>query len=102
MRKHILIVLLSVTSILVSGSVKANEVSDVVRRECRAVADNVAKIIFDARDRGVEYTVNRPSADWGEQVRHFMVHSAKESKKLTQQELATAGFTYCVERRPVG
>ena len=100
MRKTILMVLLVVTSILVSGSLQAQEVSDLVKRECGAAANYWAEAIFDMKRRNKEFILHRPSENWGEQVRNFMVDSAKKSNSLTQHELYTAGFAYCIERRP--
>lgn len=102
MRKAILIVLLAVTSILELGNVQAQQASEKAIRVCREVTDNYAKKIFDARQRNLEFTVKRTSENWIEQVGNNMIQTAKEFPNLTQQEIATAGFTYCIARRPVG
>ena len=100
MRKAISIVLLAVASILVPAIMQAQEVSDKVKRECGAAANYWAEAIFDMKRRNKEFILHRPSENWGEQVRNFMVESAKKSNSLTQHELYTAGFAYCIERRP--
>lgn len=102
MRKFFLMLLTAVMSIQVPVSLQAQEVSDAVKRECRAAAERWAETIFDMKRRDRELILLRPSENWGEQVRNFMVETAKKSPSLTQHELSTLGFSYCIERRPRG
>lgn len=102
MRRTILMAIMAVASMLVSGSLSAQQASDKAIRVCREVTDDYAKKIFDARLRKLEYTVKRVSENWIEQVGNNMIHTAKEFPNLSQQEIATAGFSYCIARRPVG
>ena len=102
MRRTILMALMAVAFVLGSGSLSAQQASDKAMRVCREVTDDYAKKIIDARLRNLEYTVKRASENWIQQVGNHMIQTAKEFPKLTQEEIATAGFTYCIARRPVG
>ena len=46
--------------------------------------------------------MTKPSDNWGEQVAMYMIQAANRSDSLTQGELASLGYAYCVERRPRG
>ena len=102
--KNTALAMLALTGLLGAGNLHAQEASDAVKRECREVANSVASMIADYKRRGgkdLENNIRRPSTGWGEQVAVYMIQSATRSESLTQSELATAGYAYCVERRPV-
>ncbi len=83
----------------------AQAASEEVKRACRNTADRVASMIESARRRGLkdlEQGVTKPSSNWGEQVATYMIQAASRSDSLSQGELASLGYAYCVERRPRG
>lgn len=88
----------------VSGEALAQQASEEVKRECRNTANTVARMIENAKRQGLkdlERGVTKPSSNWGEQVAMYMIQSASRSDSLTESELASLGYSYCVARRPV-
>lgn len=86
-----------------AGAAHAQAASDAVKRECRSVANNVARMIEDLERRGVkdlERGLTKPSTNWGEQVASYMIQSKSRTSSLSEAELASLGYSYCVERRP--
>jgi len=95
--------MLAAAVMLGSGSLHAQEASDAVKRECRDTASSIARLIADYKSRGgkdLENGIRRPSTGWGEQVAVYMIQIASRSDSISQSELTTAGYAYCVERRP--
>ena len=85
------------------GTALAQAASEEVKRSCRATANQVASMIENAKQRGLkdlEQGVHKPSSNWGEQVATYMIQAANRSDSLSQGELASLGYAYCVERRP--
>lgn len=83
----------------------AQAATEEVKRACRTTADRVASMIESAKQRGakdLERGVTKPSDNWGEQVATYMIQAANRSDSLSQGELASLGYAYCVERRPRG
>ena len=83
----------------------AQAASEEVKRVCRATTNQVASMIESAKRRGLkdlESGVSKPSDNWGEQVAMYMIQAANRSDSLSQSELASLGYAYCVERRPQG
>jgi hypothetical protein len=87
------------------GTAMAQAASEEVKRACRATTNQVASMIESAKQRGLkdlESGVSKPSDNWGEQVAMYMIQAANRSDSLSQSELASLGYAYCVERRPRG
>ena len=90
---------------LVPGPAGAQAASDEVKRACRQTSTQVANMIENARRRGLkdlEAGIRKPSDTWAEQVATYMIQAANRSDSLTEGELASLGYAYCVERRPRG
>lgn len=89
----------------VPGTALAQAASDEVKRACRQTADSVARMIEGAKRSGakdLEASIRKPSDGWAGQVATYMIQAANRSDSLTESELASLGFAYCVERRPRG
>ena len=96
--------MLAAAALAGSANLHAQQASEAVKRECRETAGTVAQLITDFKKRGgkdLENGIRRPSTEWGEQVAAYMIQIATRSDSLTQTELSTAGYAYCVERRPI-
>jgi len=90
-------------SALAATPVQAQQASDQVKQACRQTANSVASLIENAKRRGVkdlESGITKPSGDWPSQVATYMIQAANRSDSLSQTELASLGYAYCVERRP--
>ena len=88
---------------LAAGPVQAQQASDQVKQACRQTANSVAGLIESAKRRGVkdlEAGITKPSDTWASQVATYMIQAANRSDSLSQTELASLGYAYCVERRP--
>lgn len=93
-----------VVTVLGMGQALAQQASEEVKRECRNTANTVARMIENAKRQGLkdlERGVTKPSSNWGEQVAMYMIQSASRSDSLSESELASLGYSYCVARRPV-
>ena len=87
------------------GTAMPQAASEEVKRACRSTTSQVASMIESAKRRGLkdlESGVTKPSDNWGEQVAMYMIQAANRSDSLSQGELASLGYAYCVERRPRG
>ena len=83
----------------------AQAATEQVKRACRQTANSVASLIESAKRRGVrdlEQGVTKPSDNWGGQVATYMIQAANRSESLSESELSSLGYAYCVERRPRG
>jgi hypothetical protein len=92
-------------ALLVPAGAMAQAASDEVKRACRQTTSQVARTIEAAKRRGardLEQGVRKPSDNWGEQVATYMIQAANRSDSLSESELASLGYAYCVERRPRG
>src|ERR1700693_2718801 len=82
----------------------AQEVSDTVKQTCRQFADANARVIVAAirarQDPGT--AVRRVANSWLEGVQNHMLLAASKAEHLSESELASIGYSYCVERRPTG
>jgi hypothetical protein len=90
-------------AVLVPATAMAQAASEEVKRACRSTANQVASMIENAKRQGLkdlEKGVHKPSDNWGEQVALYMIQAANRSDSLSQSELASLGYAYCVERRP--
>jgi hypothetical protein len=98
-----LIAAAALATTLAPGAAMAQAASEEVKRTCRGVATQIASMIENAKRRGLkdlEQGVSKPSTDWGEQVALYMIQSANRSDSLSESELASLGYSYCVARRP--
>ena len=89
----------------VPGTAAAQAASEEVKRACRQTADSVARTIEATKRRGakdLEASIRKPSEGWAGQVAAYMIQAANRSDSLSEGELASLGFAYCVERRPRG
>ncbi len=92
-------------TMLGSGPALAQAASEEVKRSCRASTASLAGMIENAKRRGakdLERGIRKPSDNWGEQVATYMIQAANRSESLSESELASLGYAYCVERRPRG
>ena len=102
---QILVAAAGLVAALGPGTALAQAASEEVKRACRQTASSVAGMIESAKRRGLrdlEQGVTKPSDNWGGQVAHYMIQAANRSDSLSQSELASLGYAYCVERRPRG
>jgi hypothetical protein len=102
---HILAAAAGLVAALGPGAAQAQQASDQVKQACRQTANSVAGLIQNAKQRGVkdlEAGITKPSGDWPSQVAAYMIQAANRSDSLSQGELASLGYAYCVERRPRG
>ena len=93
-----------VAALAAAGTVSAQEVSDSVKRTCRSFAESNARSIVAAikakRDPGT--SVRRVADNWLEGVQNHMLMAASRADYLSEDELTSIGYAYCVERRPTG
>ncbi|MDH5265274.1 MAG: hypothetical protein OEX21_11040 [Betaproteobacteria bacterium] len=102
---QILVAAAGLVAALGPGTATAQAASEEVKRACRSTSAQVASMIESAKRRGLkdlESGVSKPSDNWGEQVAMYMIQAANRSDSLSQSELASLGYAYCVERRPRG
>jgi len=102
---QILVAAAALAATLGPDTALAQAASEEVKRACRSTANQVASMIESAKRRGLkdlESGVSKPSDNWGEQVAMYMIQAANRSDSLSQSELASLGYAYCVERRPRG
>jgi hypothetical protein len=102
---QILVAAAGLVAALGPGAAQAQQASDQVKQACRQTANSVAGLIQSAKQRGVkdlEAGITKPSGDWPSQVATYMIQAANRSDSLSQGELASLGYAYCVERRPRG
>jgi hypothetical protein len=102
---QILVAAAGLVAALGPGAAQAQQASDEVKQACRQTANSVAGLIQSAKQRGVkdlEAGITKPSGDWPSQVATYMIQAANRSDSLSQGELASLGYAYCVERRPRG
>ena len=102
---HSLVAAAGLAAFLASGPAMAQAASEEVKRSCRATTGRIATMIENLKRRGVkdlEQGVRKPSDNWGEQVATYMIQAASRSDSLSEAELASLGYAYCVERRPRG
>lgn len=102
---RILVAAAGLVAALGPGAAQAQQASDQVKQACRQTANSVAGLIQSAKQRGVkdlEAGITKPSGDWPSQVATYMIQAANRSDSLSQGELASLGYAYCVERRPRG
>jgi hypothetical protein len=87
------------------GTAQAQQASEEVKKACRQTTASVARSIETAKRRGIrdlEQGITKPSDNWGSQVATYMIQAANRSDSLSESELASLGYAYCVERRPRG
>lgn len=87
---------------LMAGSAAAQGASENVKRQCRNVSENTARTIVYARNSKVDpaTAVKRVADTWLEGVQAHMLLAASRADYLSESELASIGYSYCVERRP--
>jgi hypothetical protein len=80
----------------------AQEVSESVKRTCRSVAEQTARTIVSAQRARLDPAaqVRKVPDTWLEGVQAHMLLTASRVDYLSEQELASIGYSYCVERRP--
>ena len=80
------------------------EASQDVQSACRKVASYYARAIAQAKRANVDpaSTVKRVAESWAESVLNHMLFAASRSDSLSEAELSSLGYSYCVERRPMG
>ena len=97
---------LTVLAVLLAfgGSASAQQVSQDVIRTCKTFTQSQASIIASAlkAKRDPATAVRRVADTWLEGVQNHMLLSASKADYLSESELASLGYSYCVERRPSG
>jgi len=85
-----------------TGAADAQEVSESVKRACRATAEQTARAIAYAKRANLDPAsqVKRVADSWLEGVQTHMLLAASRAERLSEEELAALGYSYCVERRP--
>lgn len=80
----------------------AQEVSDGVKRTCRSVSSQTARTIAYALRANVDPAtqVKKVPDSWLEGVQAHMLLAASRAPHLSEQELASLGYSHCVARRP--
>jgi hypothetical protein len=92
----------SAVLITLSMPVSAQEVSENVKRTCRSISSTTARTIAHALRSNLDPAsqVKRVADSWMEGVQTHMLLAASRAPKLSEEELAALGYSYCVERRP--
>jgi hypothetical protein len=101
MKRGVLSALALATALAATPS-QGQEVSDSVKRTCRSVADQTARTIVYAQRARLDPAaqVKKVADSWLEGVQAHMLLTASRVDYLSEQELASIGYSYCVERRP--
>lgn len=81
----------------------AQEPTEDAKKFCTTTTKMYADIIVRYQGRGVNPLMlnDKPSTGWGSQVGNYMLQAAAGGA-LTESELRTVGYTYCIQRRPSG
>jgi len=92
----------AVALMMAGAPVRAQEVSEGVKRACRSTADSTARTIAYAKRAKLDPAsqVRKVADSWLEGVQTHMLLAASRAEHLTEEELAALGYSYCVERRP--
>lgn len=90
---------LAIAALVASCAAHAQPPSQATLNWCRAVAKVHASDIGQGRAVRV-YNSRFPS--WEQAVIDYMLQAKDRARYLTRDELAAAGYAYCVERRPTG
>jgi hypothetical protein len=100
MRKptRILVILLA----LGPGLAVAGEASEAVKRTCRSVSTQTARTIALALRANIDPAtqVRKVPDSWLEGVQAHMLLAASRAPHLTEEELASLGYSHCIARRP--
>lgn len=85
-----------------STQAHAQGASENVKRQCRGISEGTARQIVSARGSKVDpaTAVKRVPDSWLEGVQAHMLLAASRADYLTEAELASLGYSYCIERRP--
>ena len=88
----------------ISGPAAAQQVSEDVKRTCKSFTQSQASSIVAAvkAKRDPASAVRRVADSWLEGVQNHMLLAASKAEYLSEQELGSLGYSYCVERRPSG
>jgi len=94
--------LLTAAIAFASGTAPAQEVSDNVKQTCRSVSSQTARTIAYALRSNVDPAtqVKKVPDSWLEGVQAHMLLAASRAPHLTEEELASLGYSHCVARRP--
>lgn len=93
---------MAVVLVAIAPAAWGQEVSEGVKRACRATADSTARTIAYAKRANLDPAsqVRKVADSWLEGVQTHMLLAASRAEHLTEQELSALGYAYCVERRP--
>ncbi len=80
----------------------AGEASEAVKRTCRSVSSQTARTIALAQRTNIDPAtqVKKVPDSWLEGVQAHMLLAASRAPHLTEDELASLGYSHCVARRP--
>lgn len=81
----------------------AQEPTEDAKKFCTTTTKMYADIIVRYQGRGGNPLMlnDKPSTSWSSQVGNYMLQAAAGGS-LTESELRTIGYTYCIQRRPSG
>lgn len=71
---------------------------------CRDVTRKMAGTIAAAQRNKIDPSsaIIREADHWGQGIINYMLHAATTAPHLSEHEIATIGYSYCIERRPSG
>jgi hypothetical protein len=94
--------LLAILLALGSAPAAAEEASEAVKRTCRSVSSQAARTIALALRANIDPAtqVKKVPDSWLEGVQAHMLLAASRAPHLTEDELASLGYSHCIARRP--
>jgi len=94
--------LLAILLALGSGPAAAGEPSEAVKRTCRSVSSQTARTIALALRANIDPAtqVKKVPDSWLEGVQAHMLLAASRAPHLSEEELASLGYSHCIARRP--
>lgn len=98
----LMVAIIAVGAAVAAAPAVAQEVGESVKRTCRSVADQTARTIVYAQRARLDPAaqVKKVADSWLEGVQAHMLLTASRVDYLSEQELASIGYSYCIERRP--
>ncbi|QJR16972.1 hypothetical protein [Usitatibacter palustris] len=96
----------TIAAVMLASTLPAypQEASQQVQQACRRVATYYAQAIMQAKraNQDPASAVTKVAESWAESVLNHMLFAASKSDSMTEAELGSLGYSYCVARRPMG